>query len=377
MVQEAAHLTIVEQFSSLEDPRDIKAKKHQLLSIIVLAVAGVICGAESWVEIEEFGKTKETFFRDWLPLENGIPSHDTFGRVFAMLDAKAFQEHFVAWVKQLVTANAGNVVAIDGKTVRRSHDKAIGKDAINMVSAWAQDNRLVLGQVKTEEKSNEITAIPELLRLLLLDGCIVTIDAMGCQKEIINTIVERKADYAIAVKENQKTLYESIKDSFAEAIPDDVAHESYETIEKGHGRIEKRTYSIITEESYLDYVNPRHAWTKLNGIGMVKAERTIKGVKSQEQRYYITSIQRAKVFAHAVRNHWGIENSLHWVLDTSFHEDQCRIRSGYADQNFAVLRHIALNLIRQHQGKGSVKTKRLKSGWDDQFLLAVLTSGGI
>lgn len=372
MVKLPDTLTIVRHFGTLEDPRVLRQQRHPLISIIVLAVAGVICHCDSWVEIEEFAKTKETFFKTFLSLPNGIPSHDTFGRVFSVLDAKAFQDCFVAWVKGLIALSKGRVVSIDGKTVRRSHNQSIGKDAIHMVSAWVSENSVVLGAVKTEAKSNEITAIPELLRLLLLDGCIVTIDAMGCQKKIVSEIVKKNADYCIAVKENQKTLYDGIKDSF-KGTAYIKERETYETLEKGHGRIEKRVYTVITDQEYLTYLNPDGSWKKLNSIGHVVATRTIKGITSQENRYYILSITQAQQFAHAVRNHWGIENSLHWVLDVDFKEDQCRIRSGYADQNMAVLRHMAINLIKQNKTKGSIKTKRLKSGWDENFLVQVLT----
>lgn len=365
-------ISIIQHFETLEDPRMLRTQRHSLISIIVLAVAGVICHCDSWVEIEEFAKTKEAFFKTFLSLPNGIPSHDTFGRVFSVIDARAFQDCFVSWVKELVQHVHGNVVSIDGKTLRRSTSQSKGKSALHMVSAWTQEYGLVLGAIATHAKSNEITAIPELLRLLFIEGCMVTTDAMGCQKKIIHDIVERKADYCIAVKENQKQLYEAVKDSFID-ITQTNEKETFETVEKGHGRIEKRVYTIITDQRYVEYINPTGAWEHLKGVGQVEATRTINGISSQEKRYYILSSTDVKQFAHAVRNHWGIENSLHWVLDVDFNEDQCRIRSGYADQNMAVLRHIAINLIKKNTTKGSIKTKRLKSGWDETFLLQVLT----
>lgn len=364
-------ISIIHHFETLEDPRVFRTQRHPLISIIVLAVAGVICHCDSWVEIEEFAITKESFFKTFLPLPNGIPSHDTFGRVFSVIDARAFQDCFVSWVQTLVSSIHHKTIAIDGKTLRRSHGQSHGKKPLHMVSAWAQEYGIVLGAVATEEKSNEITAIPELLHLLFLDGCMVTTDAMGCQKKIIHDIVAKKSDYCIAVKENQKQLYEAVRDSFIDTTQTQGT-ETYETLEKGHGRIEKRVYTIITDKLYLEYINPTGAWEQLKSVGQVEATRTINGISSKEKRWYILSTTDVKIFAHAVRNHWSIENKLHWVLDVNFNEDQCRIRSGHADQNMAVLRHIAINLIRKNTTKGSIKTKRLKSGWDEQFLLQVL-----
>lgn len=369
---ELPNISITKHFENLEDPRVLRTRKHSLISIIVLAVAGVICNCDSWVEIQEFAETKKKFFEKFLPLPGGIPSHDTFGRVFSVLDATSFQDCFVSWVRELIELNKGRLVAIDGKTVRGSHHLNTGKRAIHMVSAWVSENSVVLGSVKTEAKSNEITAIPELLKLLLLDGCIVTIDAMGCQKEIVSELVKRHSDYCIAVKENQHRLYEGIKESFRVPLQTKEV-ETYETLEKSHGRTEKRKYTLLTDQEYLDYLNPGGDWKNLKGIGQVESKRTINGVTSQEKRYYILSINQVKQFAEATRNHWGIENKLHWVLDVIFREDQSRVRTGQADQNFCILRHMALNLIKQNKSKGSIKTKRLKSGWDENFLVEVLT----
>lgn len=366
------NISIIKHFENLEDPRVLRTRRHPLVSIIVLAVAGVICNCDSWVEIQEFAKTKKKFFENFLSLPGGIPSHDTLGRVFSVLDARAFQDCFVSWVKELVGINQGKVVAIDGKTVRGSHNRTSGKSAIHMVSAWVSENSVVLGSVKTEAKSNEITAIPELLKLLLLDGCIVTIDAIGCQKTIVSEIIKKNSDYCIAVKENQHQLHEGIKESFKGHLQTKEV-ETYETLEKSHGRMEKRKYTLITDQEYLDYLNPKGAWKNLKSIGQVESKRTVNGVTSKEKRYYILSVNEVKQFAEAVRNHWGIENKLHWVLDVIFKEDQSRVRTGQADQNLCVLRHMAVNLIRQNKSKGSVKTKRLKSGWDENFLVEVLT----
>ena len=374
----SAHISITKHFADLEDPRVLRTQRHSLLSIIVLAVCAVICGADTWVDIEEFGKTKLTWFQTWLYLPNGIPSHDTFGRVFALINPSQFQQHFLSWVQELIVFTKGQIIALDGKTLRRSHDQSAGKDAIHIISAWATTNRVVLGQLKTDAKSNEITAIPELLSLLDIADCTITIDAIGAQTAITKQIISQKADYVIALKENQKTLYEGVKEAFTEAGKNTrwtVQYDTYETMEKGHGRIETRKYSVITDTAYLKYLNPDGVWARLSGIGMVEAERIVNGKATKEMRYYLlSSTKGAKVFADAVRRHWGIENQLHWVLDIAFREDESRIRKGGADQNFAVLRHIALNLIRQETGKGSVKTKRLKAGWDESYLLKVLTT---
>lgn len=371
-------LSITEHFIDLEDPRLLRKQRHKLIDIVVLAICAVICHADTWVDIEEFGKTRITFFRKFLELPNGIPSHDTFGRVFSVLDAKVFQNHFLSWVRSLIVFTHGQVISLDGKTLRRSHKKEVGKDAIHIVSAWASANRVVLGQVKVSEKSNEITAIPELLKLLALEGCTVTIDAMGCQTAIAEQIRKQGADYVLALKENQDNLYKEVIATFAMGKKENFSsleHTQYETVEKGHGRIETRRYATITDASVLSYLNPDRSWKDLSAIGMVESERTIGETTTQETRYYLlSSTKGAAVFAQGVRSHWGIENQLHWVLDIAFREDESRIRNGDADANFAVLRHIALNLIRQDKSKGSVRTKRLKAGWDENFMLQMLGS---
>ena len=370
-------ISITKHFATLQDPRVLRTQRHPFVSIIILAVCGVICGADTWVDIEDFSNTKLSGFQTWLDLPNGIPSHDTFGRVFAVINPHQFQERFLSWVQELIAFTKGQVVALDGKTLRRSHNQSDGKAAIHMVSAWAAANRVVLGQLKVDEKSNEITAIPELLGLLDIRGCTVTIDAMGCQTAIANQIRAQGADYVLALKENQENLYREVIATFAMGKKDmfaSVSHSSYETTEKGHGRIENRRYVIITEKSILAYLNPDGAWKDLCGIGMVESERTIKEKMTTDVRYYLlSSTKGAMSFANAVRSHWGIENQLHWVLDIAFREDESRIRKGNGDQNFALLRHIALNLIRQEPSKGSVHTKRLRAGWDDSYLLTHLT----
>ena len=332
--------TLVETFSQIDDPRSDSGKRHDLMDILSM----VICEAEGWSDVELFGKSKYDWLSRFLKLPNGIPSHDTFGRVFSRIDPTQFQRCFIDWVKGVSELTQGQVIAIDGKTLRRSHDRSSGKAAIHMVSAWAQKNSVVLGQTRVASRSNEITAIPHLLSMLEVSGCIVTIDAMGCQKEIATTIIERGAGYVLSVKCNQPQLHEDIEETFAHAREngfDGIAHDFYEKVEKGHGRVERRRCWAMSEPDYLDYVNDRSRWTNLTSIAMVESERSVDGKTSIESRLYISSLPvDAQQLLAVTRAHSGIENSLHWVLDISFHEDESRVREGSAAENLAVIREV-------------------------------------
>ena len=365
--------TLLDHLSVISDPRIEKKCTHKLEDIIAITICAVICGADDWNAIESFGKAKNDWFSAFLDLPNGIPSHDTFRRLFSIMSPTVFQEFFTGWVNS-VADKVGGVVAIDGKTVRRSHDKGVGKKAIHMVSAWSSDNNLVLGQVKTDEKSNEITAIPELLQTLSLKGCIVTIDAMGCQKNIAKKIIDGGGDYVLALKGNQSTLSEQVESFFEKANKSsfegyDVDY--YETKEISRDRCEvRRHWTLNVSESKID-VEP---WSELNIIGMVESQRTINKQTSVEYRYYIGSIENdAKLFGNTVRRHWGVENNLHWQLDMSFREDESRMRKGHSAENFVVMRHVALNLLKKDKSvKLGIKNKRLKAGWDEGYLAKLL-----
>lgn len=377
--EEMTTASLLEYFASVPDPRIERSQLHPLSSVLVLTVCAVICGAESFVAVEYFGRAREDWLKTFIDLPNGIPSHDTIGRIFAALDSKALELAFRDWAQALTTLTKGEVVAIDGKTLRRSFQQAGSGAFVHMVSAWAAGNQTVLGQVKTDEKSNEITAIPRLLELLELSGCLVTTDAMGCQKEIAEKIVESGADYMLAVKDNQPTLAAMITDVFEQALADPSfasASNHHETRDKGHGRVDVRR--CWTMNINAECGAPFDQWKNLRNIVLVETERTLAGKTSIARRHYITSRVNisAKAALRATRSHWGIENKLHWVLDVTFREDDCRVRVGNAAENFAVIRHIALNLLKAASGpngkKTSLRMKRGIAGWHHDYLLNVL-----
>jgi predicted transposase YbfD/YdcC len=366
-------------FADIEDPRVERTRRHELLDIIVIAICAVICGADDWVDVEAWGNAKLDWLRQYLPLPNGIPSHDTFGDVFGRLKPEQFETSFLRWVQAVMGASGGPVVAIDGKTLRRSHDRGRGKAALHLVSAWASANHLLLGQVKAEAHSNEITAIPVLLETLALGGCIVTIDALGTQKPIARTIVDQGADYVLALKENQGQLYDDVAATFAEAEARQFVHVPHtyaKTINKGHGRVEVRECWAIERLDYVEALRTAEDWPALRSLVMIRAERRVGPQVSVEQRYYISNRpDPAERQLAIIRSHWGIENELHWCLDVAFREDDSRIRTGDGAQNFAFLRRLALTLLkRETTAKGGLKVKRHRAGWDTAYLLRILAA---
>jgi len=327
--------------------------------------------------VAAFGRAREEWFHTFLDLPNGIPSHDTFGRVFAQLDPAQFSGCFLTWIRTLADLLPNQVIPIDGKTLRRSHDRRSGKAAIHMVSAWASANQLVLGQVKVADKSNEITAIPELLKSLALEGCIVTIDAMGCQKEIAAAIVDKGADYLLALKENQGKLYDDVVLLFDDLVQSgyrDYLYDNAETADKGHGRVDVRQCWTLAGDA-VRCLPTATEWTKLRSIVKVSSERHLPEKTQVETRYYISSLSGdAKQALRVKRTHWSIENTLHWVLDIAFREDESRVRKDNGPENLAILRHIALSLLKQDTSiKAGIKGKRLQAGWHDAYLLRVLS----
>jgi predicted transposase YbfD/YdcC len=370
--------SIQEHFGDLEDPRCTYLNDHPLLNIITIALCAIIAGADNWTEVELFGEQKLNWLSRFLDMSKGVPSHDTFGRVFARLNPIAFQKSFLSWVQAVFEVTDGQIIALDGKKLNGSHDQVLGKKAINMVSAWATSNHLVLGQVKVDDKSNEITALPQLLELLELQGCIVTIDAMGTQIEIAQQIINQGGEYLLPVKENQKQLLEDITLFFNLAHQKEfrqVHHTYHRTADARHGRLEIRQCWAVSGIENLNFLRTYDCWPKLNAIAMIRSERRFPHKVEQSTQYFITSTPNdAQTILHIKRAHWGIENQLHWVLDVAFREDDSRIRTGYADQNIAVLRHMALNLLKQENSvKKGLKAKRLKAALNEDYLFKVLT----
>jgi predicted transposase YbfD/YdcC len=363
----------LDYFNDLPDPRQRGKVIYPLDEVLLLCLLAVLAGSEAITDIARFGERKLDLLRRFRPFRDGTPAHDHLGDILATIDAEKFQQCFVAWVAALTGAPAG-VIAIDGKTSRRSYQKKGAKEPIHMVSAFAARQRLVLGQVKVAEKSNEIVAIPKLLDMLAIEGAIVTIDAMGCQRDVAKKIIHKKADYLLALKGNQGTLREDVEIFAAEQKANgfkDTTVSRHETVDGDHGRIETRTYTAIHDVAWLQ---ERHDWPGLKGVVMVESTREIGDKIERETRFYITSlVWLASQLGPAIRSHWAIENSLHWVMDMVFRDDECRVRTDHAPANFCTIKHIAHNLIRKAPGKGSLRLKRKAAGWDDDFLASLVT----
>ena len=367
----AANLAIQTHFRNVQDPR--RAPRHLLIDIIIIAICAVICGANDWQQIATFGRQRRTWLQRFLRLPSGIPCHDTFERTFGRLNPRSFAAAFARWMQAVADALGVEHIAIDGKTLRRSAAPSRGLGPLHLVSAWATKNHLALGQVIVDGKSNEITAIPQLLELLDLNGVLVTIDAMGCQKAIAQKIVEGGGAYVLTVKANQEHLYDDIQQSFVNAYDMDLAgleHDTYETRERGHGREEYRCYTVLHHTAGLRHAE---AWAGLTTIGMCYTERTVGGKTSDELRYFIgSSVASARFYGEALRHHWGIENGLHWQLDVTFREDSSRIQTRNGAANFALLRKLALTLLKRHPAKESIACKRLHAALDVDFLHEVV-----
>jgi predicted transposase YbfD/YdcC len=366
-------LSIVRHFQGLRDPRRRHGQRHRLLDVIVIALCAVIAGSNTWQEVETFAQRRRDWLARFLELPNGVPSHDTFERVFDRLDPLALQRCLLSWLTALAGELGIGHVAIDGKTARRSGSPARGIKALHLVSAWATEHSLTLGQVATEEKSNEITAIPQLLELLDLEGALVTIDAMGCQKAIAAKIVEAGGDYVLTVKDNQEHLREDVVDCLCAALDDEDAKvDTYEYQEKGHGPIEKRWIAVLSDP---EGIRGQELWAKLKVIGWYSLERTVAGKTSEEMRFFIGSrYMDAKQYGDAFRGHWQIENAQHWSLDVSFREDDSRIQKRNGGINFALLRKIALSLLKRHPCEDSINRKRYAAALDTSFLEEIITS---
>ncbi|GAB5494383.1 MAG: ISAs1-like element ISEc26 family transposase [Phototrophicaceae bacterium] len=373
--------SVLSYFDELEDPRNGNNLAHPFINIVSIAILATICGADDWVAVTTYGHAKQKWLETFLDLSNGIPSHDTFGRVFRWLDEEAFQLKFSEWTARICEVTKGEVVAIDGKKLRRSGDRRHGRDGIWMVSAWASKNRMVLGQTKVDDKSNEITAIPQLLAQLDLSGCVVTVDALNTQTKIAKQIVDAQADYIMAVKGNQGTLHQDIQllfEGFETELYQDVIYQTARTVNQTHGREEYRQVWVVTEPDYRQYLRQNQKWEKLHSLIKLVTVRYLPDKDKMETstRYFISSWQTsADDFLQAIRDHWQIENSLHWVLDVAFREDESRIRRDHAPANMALLRHIAVNLLKQERtAKIGISNKRKRAGWDDDYLERVVCS---
>ena len=369
--------SLLDCFGDVNDPRIDRAKKHKLIDILAIAICAVISGAEGWEHMELFAKIKEDWLRRFLELPNGIPSHDTIARVFSVIDPEQFQNAFIAWINGIELQTDGKVVAIDGKSIRRSFDNAHGKKPLHMVSAWASEAGIALGQIKTDEKSNEITVIPKLLEMLDLAGAIVTIDAMGCQKNIATCIRAKGANYVLALKQNHSNLFHEVSALFRVAKQNDfkdMPHGTATSTDQNHGRLETRTCFCLSAQQWFPSLKD---WDGLSTLVMIESSRESGGVVQSEARYYLSSLPMdAKQLLSAVRSHWGIENSLHWVLDMTFREDESRIRKDHAPENLAAIRKVVLNMLKLNKPKGlSFKKAKLMASWDTDFALKTVFGG--
>jgi len=364
----------LEHFSELPDPRMDRQKRHSLMDILFIAICAVVCGGTSFVDMEDLGRAKFEWFAERLDLENGIPSHDTFRRVFSLINPDQFRACFMNWTKAMREAVGGDIIAFDGKTLRRSFDMATGLSAIHVLNAWSNANGFCLGQMKVDGKSNEITAMPALMKLMDIRGSVITADALNCQKEIASQIIEEGGDYILALKGNQQSLHEDVKLFFEDGISEgfDVPCGFYEHPDWGHGRTENRKCWTVDVE-HLDWFKHTDQWKGLASIVCVEDARRTRDTETVERRYFIASIRNTKKIATSIRHHWNVENKLHWVMDVDFDEDLCRARTDHAPENFALLRQIAHNLIKQESSrKVSVRRKINKAGWDNRFLARIL-----
>lgn len=374
--------SLIDFLEALDDPRIDRTKRHELIDIIVIAICAVICGAKTWVDIEDFGHSKKDWFASFLNLSHGIPSHDTFRRLFMLLNPESFLEVFIKWVRSVTKDEELEQICIDGKTLRRSFSKGKSSSAIHMINAWSTGASLALGQLKSEGKKNEIKTVPKLLDKLDVKGAIVSTDAMNCQVKTAQKILEKEGDYLLALKGNQDYLSKRVRkefDNLSKKGPKKVTVENYQEQSEGHGRAELRRCSVITKKDNKNWeVNPLEKWPSLNSLIQITSERTNKltGEASSQTRYYISSsTDNASSLLKYVRSHWEVENKLHWVLDVVFKEDDSRSRSGYSPENFSMLRQFALNLIKLEPSKKSIRRKQNIAGWEESFLLQILLGG--
>lgn len=365
---------LFEHFDELADPRMDRQKRHCLMDILFISICAVICGATSFVDMHDFGCAKEEWLRSHLGLKNGIPSHDTFRRVFSLLDPDGFRRCFMSWTESMSEATGRDIIAFDGKTLRGSFDSATGLNAVHVMNAWSSENDFCVGQMKVDGKSNEITAMPALMKLMDIRASVVTADALNCQKNIASQIIEQSGDYVLALKSNHPSMHEDVKLFFEDAFSEgfEVPCKKHECNDWGHGRIENRKYWAVNVEQ-LDWFTHKKDWRKLKTIACVESRRRLRGTESIERRYFISSLDNIDIIAKSIRHHWNVENKLHWVMDVDFDEDGCRVRTDHGPQNFALIRQIAHNLIKQESSKKvSVRRKIKKAGWDNDFLTAIL-----